>query len=56
MRAGNERLSGNNIVIPVAAGESITEGHLVAISAAGYASEASKAENLMIAGLSLIHI
>lgn len=29
MRAGNERLSGNNIVIPVAADESITEGHLV---------------------------
>lgn len=53
MRAGNERLFGNNIVIPVAAGESITEGHLVAISAAGYASEASKAENLMIAGCAM---
>ena len=53
MRAGNERLSGNDIVIPVAAGESITEGHLVAISAAGYASEASKAENLMIAGCAM---
>ena len=53
MRAGNERLSGNNIVIPVAADESITEGHLVAISAAGYASEASKAENLMITGCAM---
>lgn len=53
MRAGNERLSGNDIVIPVAADESITEGHLVAISAAGYASEASKAENLMIAGCAM---
>ena len=53
MRAGNERLSGNDIVIQVAAGESITEGHLVAISAAGYASEASKAENLIIAGCAM---
>ena len=53
MRAGNERLSGNDIVIPVAEGESITAGHLVAISAAGYASEASKAENLIIAGCAM---
>lgn len=53
MRAGNERASGNNIVIPVAANTTITEGHMVAIESDGYAAEATKAENLTIAGCAM---
>ena len=53
MRAGNERASGNNIVIPVAANTTITEGHMVAIGSDGYATEASKAESLTIAGCAM---
>ena len=53
MRAGNERTSGNNIVLPVAANVTIMEGHLVAIGSDGYAVEASKEENMVIAGCAM---
>lgn len=50
MRAGNEWLSGKNLVIPVAAGEVIIEGHMVAVNADGYAVAAKKMEGLTMAG------
>lgn len=52
-RAGNERLSGKDIVIPVKAGTKIHEATMVAIGADGYAIPATKAADLKIAGCAL---
>lgn len=49
-RTGNQKLSGMDINIPVAAGETITEATMVGINAEGYAVTASKATGLAIAG------
>lgn len=54
-RTGNEKLSGRNINIPVAEGETITEATMVAINADGYAVEASKTAGLTIAGCAMKH-
>ena len=50
-RIGNERTGYSNIVLPVAAGQEILPGTMVALNADGYAVPASKAENLIIAGV-----
>lgn len=50
-RIGNERTGCSNIVLPVAAGQEIMPGTMVALNADGYAVPASKAENLIIAGV-----
>ena len=52
-RVGNQKLSCVDIVIPVAADTVIHEMTMVAINADGYAVEASKAENLTVAGCAL---
>lgn len=52
-RVGNQKLSCVDILIPVAAGTVIHEMTMVAINADGYAVEASKAENLTVAGCAL---
>lgn len=52
-RVGNQKLSCVDIVIPVAANTVIREMTMVAINAEGYAVEASKAENLTVAGCAL---
>ena len=49
-RVGNQKLSCVDILIPVAAGAVIHETRMVAIREDGYAVEASKAENLKVAG------
>lgn len=50
-RIGNERAGCRNIVAPVAAGQEIEAGIMVAMNADGYAVPAEKAENLVIAGV-----
>lgn len=52
-RAGNQKLSGADINIPVAAGETIVEATMVAINADGYAVAASKEEGLTVAGCAM---
>lgn len=52
-RVGNQKLSCVDILIPVAAGTVIHEMTMVAIGEDGYAVEASKAENLTVAGCAL---
>lgn len=52
-RLGNEKLGNQNIVIPVAASTKINEGTMVAINSSGYAIEASKAANLVVAGCAM---
>ena len=52
-RVGNQKLSSMDILIPVAAGTVIHEMTMVAIREDGYAVEASKAENLTVAGCAL---
>lgn len=52
-RVGNQKLSCVDIAIPVAAGTVIHEMTIVAINEDGYAVEASKAENLTVAGCAL---
>jgi hypothetical protein len=49
-RVANEKLSGLNIIIPVAANTVITEGTMVAINADGYAVKASKKTGQTVAG------
>lgn len=51
-RCGNEKLSVSNLVLPMAKG-SIEELKIVALNADGYAVEATKEENLRVAGVSV---
>lgn len=53
IRTGNEKLDPRTLVLPVAAGESITEATMVAIGADGYAVPASAAASLTVAGAAL---
>lgn len=50
-RIGNERTGCSNIVLQVAAGQEIKQGIMVALNASGYAVPASKAADLVIAGV-----
>lgn len=50
-RAGNQRVQGIRIHIPVAAGEKIEQTQLVAINADGYAVCGKKAAGLQTAGI-----
>lgn len=52
-RAGNQKFSGMDINIPVAAGAVITEAAMVAIDEDGYAVAASKTAGLTIAGCAM---
>lgn len=52
-RVGNQKLSGMDINIPVAAKGTITEATMVAINADGYAVPASKDAELVVAGCAL---
>ena len=54
-RAGNQKLSGMDINIPVAAGATITEAVMVAVGTDGYAVAASKTAGLTIAGCAMRH-
>ena len=54
-RVGNQKLSGMDINIPVAAGATITEAVMVAVGADGYAVAASKSAGLTIAGCAMRH-
>lgn len=55
-RVGNQKLSCVDIMIPVAAGAVIHETRMVAIKEDGYAVEASKAENLKVAGAAVLYV
>lgn len=55
-RVANQKLSNMDIVIPVAAGAVIHEAMMVAIKEDGYAVEASKAENLKVAGAAVLYV
>lgn len=56
-RVGNQKLSCVDILVPVAAGAVIHETRMVAIRAEdGYAVEASKAENLKVAGAAVSYV
>lgn len=50
-RIGNERTGCSNIVLPVAAGQEIRQGTMVALNENGYAVPAAKAAGLVIAGV-----
>lgn len=50
-RIGNERTGCSNIVLPVAAGQEIMPGTMVALNADGYAVPLPRQENLIIAGV-----
>ncbi len=52
-RVGNQKLSGMDINIPVAAGATITEAVMVAVGTDGYAVAASKTADLTIAGCAM---
>lgn len=52
-RAGHEKLSNQNIVLPVAAATVIHEASIVALNTAGYAIEAVKEPGLIVAGCAL---
>lgn len=52
-RAGNERMTGRDIVLPVAASTVINEGNLVAVNSSGYAIPASKSTGLKVAGCAI---
>lgn len=52
-RVGNEKMGAMDINIPVAASTKITEAHMVAINADGYAVEASKAADIKVAGCAI---
>lgn len=54
-RVGNQKLSGMDINIPVAAGATITEAVMVAVGTDGYAVAASKTAGLTIAGCAMRH-
>ncbi len=51
-RSGNERADRKTVVIPVAKGAVIPAAVLVALDADGNATEAKKAENLIVVGVS----
>lgn len=51
-RSGNERADRKTVVIPVAKGAVIPAAVLVALDADGNATEAKKAENLVVVGVS----
>ena len=51
-RSGNERADRKTVVIPVAKGAVIPAAVLVALAADGNATEAKKAENLIVVGVS----
>ena len=51
-RSGNERLDQNTVVLPVAKDAVIPTAVLVALDADGNATEAKKAENLIVVGVS----
>ncbi|MBO5524287.1 MAG: hypothetical protein J5986_11535 [Roseburia sp.] len=51
-RAGNERMCGLNISLPMAAGAKIREHCIIAMNEEGFAEEASLKEGLLIAGCS----
>ena len=51
-RSGNERADRKTVVIPVATGAVIPAAVLVALDADGNATEAKKAENLIVVGVS----
>lgn len=51
-RAGNERMCGLNISLPMAAGAKIREHCIIAINADGFAEEATLKEGLRVAGCS----
>ena len=51
-RSGNERADRKTVVIPVAKGAVIPAAVLVALDADGTATEAKKAENLIVVGVS----
>ena len=55
-RVGNQKLSCMDIRVPVAAGAVIHETRMVAIGGDGYAVEASKAENLKVAGAAVSYV
>lgn len=55
-RVANQKLSNMDIVLPVAAGAVIHEALMVAIKEDGYAVEASKAENLKVAGAAVLFV
>lgn len=54
IRTGNEKLDVRTLVLPVAAGESIREATMVAISPDGYAVTATKAADLTVAGMAVV--
>ncbi|MCM1258429.1 MAG: hypothetical protein NC307_11325 [Roseburia sp.] len=52
-RAGNQKLSGMDINIPVAESTTINEATMVAVNEDGYAVPASKTEGLIVAGCAM---
>lgn len=52
-RVSNEKVSGKNMNLLVAANTTIREGTMVAVNADGYAVPASKTEGLMVAGCAM---
>lgn len=52
-RAGNEKLDNKTMVLPVAAGERITEANMVALNGEGYAITGKAAEDLIAAGVAM---
>lgn len=53
IRTGNEKLDPRTLILPVAAGESISEATMVAIGADGYAVPAAAAASLTVAGVAV---
>lgn len=53
IRTGNEKLDPRTLILPVAAGESISEATMVAIGADGYAVPAVAAASLTVAGVAV---
>ena len=50
-RIGNERTGANNLVLQVAGGQVLEQGTMVALNTDGYAVPATKAADLVIAGV-----
>ncbi len=53
IRTGNEKLDNKTLVLPVGAGESISEATMVAIGADGYAGAAYAAAGITVAGVAM---
>lgn len=53
IRTGNEKLDPRTLILPVAAGESISEATMVAIGADGYAVPAAATASLTVAGVAV---